>query len=67
MRRPDQDITPAEQYPVVRHWEAEGVNVPSNPHDPVRSLMRGQTNVTPSAQFHANPRTGRTATPFDFD
>lgn len=67
MRRPDLDITPAEQYPVARHWEAEGVNVPADPHDPLGSLRRGQTNVTPGAQFHHNPRTGRTNSVFDLD
>jgi len=65
MRRPDVSTSPAEQYPVVRHWAGEGVNVPDNPDKPLQSLQRGQTHTQLGPQFHNNPKTGRTQSVFD--
>jgi hypothetical protein len=66
-RRPDVNTSPAAQYPVVRNWASEGVNVPSNPDKPVQSLQRGHTHTELGPQFHANPKTGRTQSVFDPD
>lgn len=65
MRRPDVNTSPAEQYPVVRHWGGEGVNVPNNPDKPLQSLQRGEVHTQLGPQFHTNPKTGRTQSVFD--
>lgn len=67
MRRPDLPSSPAEQYPVVRHWAGEGVSVPKNPEKPLQSLLRGETHDQLGVQFHRNPKTGKTQSVFDLD
>jgi ketosteroid isomerase-like protein len=57
LRRQDVNVSPADQYPVVRHWEHEGANVPAN--GDIRNLPHSSsTNLSP--QFGKNDRTGRT-------
>lgn len=59
LRRPDVNVSPADQYPVTRRWEDEGVNVPAG-HD-IRNLPHS-TSSNLSPQFGKNERTGRTQT-----
>jgi hypothetical protein len=61
LRRPDINVSPADQYPVVRHWEGEGVNVPAG-HD-IRNLPHSSSTQL-SPQFGKNDRTGRTQSIF---
>lgn len=57
VRRGNVNVSPADQYPVVRNWHSEGINVPSG-HD-IRNLPHSpQTNLSP--QFGPNERRGRT-------
>lgn len=60
MRRRDVNVGPADQYPVVRQWGNEGVNVPANHEKPLTSMAHGDLHTNLSPQFGANTRTGRT-------
>lgn len=61
LRRQDVNVSPAAQYPVVRNWGHEGVNVPAG--GDIRNLPHSaHTNLSP--QFGKNERTGRTQSIF---
>lgn len=54
--RPDVNVSHADQYPVVRDWGHEGVNVP-NHGDVLGALSRGETHTHMGPQFRVNPNT----------
>ena len=56
MVRKDVNVSHADQYPVVRDWGHEGVNVPNSP-DVLGSLRRGDTHNNLGQQFRTNPNT----------
>lgn len=56
LRRSDVNVSPADQYPVTRKWEQEGINVPAS--GDIRHMGSAMTNLSP--QFGKNTRTGRT-------
>jgi len=56
MVRRDVDVSHADQYPVVRDWGSEGINVPKG-HDVLGSLSRGDTQSNLGQQFRSNPNT----------
>lgn len=58
VRRPDVDVSPADQYPVTRKWDQEGINVPLG--GDIRNM--GSTSTNLSRQFGENNRRGRTET-----
>lgn len=58
MRRKDVNVSPADQYPVTRQWEREGINVPAD--GDIRNMGSAKTNL--SRQFDVNDRRGRTQT-----
>lgn len=55
-RRADVNVSPADQYPVRRNWQDEGINVPAA--GDIRAMGSAHTNLSP--QFVPNSRTGRT-------
>jgi hypothetical protein len=56
MIRKDVMVSHADQYPVVRDWGHEGLNVP-NHGDVLGALSRGEVHNHMGPQFRANPNT----------
>jgi hypothetical protein len=52
--RHDVNVSHADQYPVVRDWGHEGINVPKT-DDVLGSLSRGEVHTTMGPQFRQNP------------
>lgn len=56
MIRHDVNVSHANQYPVVRDWAHEGINVPKT-DDVLGSLKHGETHTNLGAQWRSNPNT----------